>query len=677
MKTVPSTHFHLVRCLVVLAAIALVNACGGGSGGSPANTSATPTNTGGTPAVSANPPAATGNTPSVPTVTITVPVGNNTEPTTGLTNAQAKDMALTLWRNDDLSVHPKGSCAGCHGADFFDLARIGSTDTDLVRRATIDGASPMQANALVQAIKAVRGEMNLPVQNARTFRPLQPGGSVLLPDLTDAPYLTAVKRDVAFAQQLKDLKLLPTLTEGRINSLAQATQARKELLDLAAGTNIAGSNPKLYNMRTLPSGILYPLWSADMFQGAKEGTFNDWTADIAHDPRPETKAAWQALQTAYLANPSNVNFWKMYNQARNMLTVPLFKCTLTQTNAAGATVPSSTCSQSDDFNKNKFLSAMMGQHMMRLQLKGELNTFAKGAIAFSYLDDPTDPAYAEMRTRESFPMLPSPLWEVGDVGRTMLLSANTAGSFKQNLAALGFPQFAQDSIDANRSSDEEETALKLAWFWIGSTFDPSMSRINKSNATRVGEYMLGVLIENRYFNHNALSTLLRLATKSTLPEANAIKKSADTAGSEQPKFLMEYGYAWAYGRATLSDSVWNENKNAVIPAALKNQSNDLYAALMGNGFRMSMYLQMEQLNETTAPKALTAVQLTQLRDEWLSDTINYNAPGNPLRKGAMCSIYQHFKKHSPTSLAADEALMEELRLKVGIATQQWKTADCL
>ncbi|MFM2399403.1 MAG: hypothetical protein RL341_1560, partial [Pseudomonadota bacterium] len=49
--------------------------------------------------------------------------------------------ALTLWRNDDLAKHPKGSCAGCHGADFFDLARIGSTSEDLARRAKIDGAS--------------------------------------------------------------------------------------------------------------------------------------------------------------------------------------------------------------------------------------------------------------------------------------------------------------------------------------------------------------------------------------------------------------------------------------------------------------------------------------------------------------------------------------------------------
>ena len=673
MKTTLPTPLKPLRYLTIVAMVALINACGGGGGGSPADNSAVQAATGGTP-------AATGTTPTVPAVTITAAVGTGTEPTTGLTNAQAKDMALTLWRNDDLSVHPKGSCAGCHGADFFDLARIGSTDTDLVRRATIDGASPKQAQALVQAIKAVRGEMNLPVQNARTFRPLQPGGSVLLPELTDSAepdYLVAVKRDVAFAQQIKTLKLLPSLTEGRIDSLEKAKKAQKELLDLAQGTNDAGSNAQLFNMRTLPSGILYPKWSADVHHGAKEGTFNDWTADIAHDTKDAAnKLEWQALQSAYLANPSNLNFWKMYNEARNKTFVPLFNCTLTDTNdTTGAITPSSTCFKTDDFNKNKFLSALMGQHMMRLDYTGKLNTFAKGAVAFSYLDNPTEEAFSVMKTRENFPMLPSALWEVGDTGRTMLISDNLKGSFKANLASLGFPVFAQNSIDPVRSAVEEEDSIRLAWFWIGATFDPSMSRINKSNATRVGEYMLGTLIENRYFNHNALSTLMRLATKGSLPEANAVKTGATTLRYEQPKFLMEYGYAWAYGRATLTDNVWNENKikGIVIPPELKETSNSLYGALMGNGFRMSMYLQMEQLAETAAPKALTTTQLTQLRDEWLNDSINTNAPGSPLRKGGLCSIYLHFKKHSASSLVEDEALMESLRVSAGVPTQTWKT----
>ncbi len=72
--------------------------------------------------------------------------------------------------------------------------------------------------------------------------------------------------------------------------------------------------------------------------------------------------------------------------------------------------------------------------------------------------------------------------------------------------------------------------------------------------------MVGTLIENRYFNHNVLSTLLRLTTKASLPEANAVKTGNTTLKYEQPKFLMEYGYSWAYVRATLSDGSWNENK---------------------------------------------------------------------------------------------------------------------
>ena len=597
---------------------------------------------------------------------------------TGLTNEQAKAMALTLWRNDDLSVHPKGSCAGCHGADFFDLARIGSSEQDILRRAKLDGASPVQAQALAQAVNAIRSEQKLPATNARTFRPLQPGGSVLLPELTDSAepdYLVAVRRDVAFAQQIKTLKLLPTLTEGRVDSLAKARQAQKELLDLAQGTNLAGNNAQGLNMRSLPSGILYPKWSADLHHGSKEGTFNDWTADIAHDPKDAfNKAEWQKLQNAYLADPSNLNFWKMYNEARNKTFVPLFKCTITDTNATtGAVTPSSTCDKSDDFNKNKFLSALMGQHMMRLQVTGKLDTFAKGAIAFSYLDNPSEEASSVMKSRENFPMLPSALWEVGDTGRTMLISSASVGSFRQNLADLGFPLFAQTSIDASRNAIEEEDAIRLAWFWIGATFDPSMSRINKSNATRVGEYMVGTLIENRYFNHNALSTLLRMTTKGALPEANVVRLGNTSIKYEQPKFLMEYGYAWAYGRATLSDGVWNENKakNIVIPQNLKDQSASLYAALMGNGFRMSMYLQMEQLAQADPVKKLTLIQQTVLREEWLGDRINIYALGKPIIKGGLCAMYLHFKKHSATSLLDDEALLEELRIKAGVPAQTW------
>ena len=574
-----------------------------------------------------------------------------------MTNAQAKDMALTLWRNDDLRLHPKGSCAGCHGADFFDLARIGTTDTDIERRATIDGASPIQAKALVQAIKAVRGEMNLPVQDARSFRPLQPGGSVLLPALTDAPHVVAVKRDIAFGNQLKTL--LPTLMTGNIDSLVKAQKARNELIDLAQGTNSQGSNPNKINMRSLPTGMLYPRWSADFHHGAEEGTFNDWTADIAHDPKPAFKTQWLALQSAYLANPSNENFWKMYFSARDMTTLPL----LGSCSSSGL-----ACAITDDFNKHKFLSAMMGQHLMRLELAGKVDTFAKGAVAFSYLD--TDPTYSYMKANNTpLQFLPSPLWEVGDNARVLLDSESKPGSFKQNLANLGFPAFAQNSIDPNRNAIEEENALRLPWFWIGFTFDPSMSRISKSNATRVGEYMVGSLIENRYFNHHAFTTVMRLATKGSLPEANVQSQNRTTTLAQiTPKYVMEYGYAWAYGRLSLKN-LWNESRTIVVPATLKSESDALFSAITGNGLRMSMYLQADQLDKTGA-HALSAGELSQLKG-WLTDSIN-QTNGNTL-KGTLCPIYQHFKNHHPAAtLPADEAVMEALRAKLGVPNN-WTT----
>jgi mono/diheme cytochrome c family protein len=631
--------------LTALTALALLSGCGGGG------------------STSSNMPPAVNNPPLAAAEA-------------AMTDAQAKASALQLWRNDDLAVHPKGSCAGCHGADFFDLARIGSTEADMLRRAQADGATLLQAQSLVQAVKAARLEHNMPATSARSFRPFQPGGSVLLPDLTDAPHVAAVKRDIAFAKNLK--AVLPTLTGARISNLAMAQQAKQELLDLAQGTNLAGANPNKHTMRSLPSGIEYPRWSADVFHDAqKEGTFNDWTADIAHDPKPERKLEWQALQNAYLAAPNNQNFWKMYVSARNhnpklsaateMTAVPLLgPC-------VALVLDSQKCAgETDEFNKNKFLSALIGQHMMRLQLiPGELEKFAQGAVAFSYLDAP---AYDGLKTqRVVLNMLPSPMWEIGDSARSMIeVSTDPVtklqNTFKASLRDLGFPTFAQGSVDADRLAALERDDLMLSWFWLGSTFDLSMARISKSNATRVGEYMVGILNQRNYYHHNTLSTLLRLVTKGSLPEANVVQ-SGNTLVQLTPKFLMDYAYFWGYGRATLKDTNnrWNEDvkKGTLLDAALKKESTDLYGVFAGNGFRMSLYLQMEQLNKTGADALTDSAaisnpgQLQQLRDEWL------------VKNKGLDAMHEHFAEHHKATLVADDALLNALMTKLGLPNKVW------
>jgi hypothetical protein len=566
-----------------------------------------------------------------------------------MTDAQAKDIALRLWRNDDLRQHPKGSCAGCHGADFFDLARIGSSDADLARRAQIDGATSEQAQALVQAVRAMRAEFQLPVTNARQFRPFQPGGSQLLPDLTDSEQIANIKRDIAFAKQLESL--LPTLFGERITTLAQAKQAEKELLDLATGTNAGGANTQRLNLRSLPTGVQYPLWSADLHHGAKEGTFNDWIADIAHDPKPEHKTEWLALQDAYLQNPSNDNFWRMYNAARTMTQLPLLgNCTFVGAVQNG----NLKCEATDDFNKHKFLSAMKGQHMLRLQARGQLDTFLRGSLAFSYLDGGSV-------TSSILPLLPADMWEIGDRGRVMLESSQQAASFKSNLAALGYPQFAQDSIDPQRSAGAEQTALRKAWFWIGFTLDPSFSRIHGSNATKSGEYMVGTLVEERMFNHMHFSALMRLVTKGNLQEANMKRVNrVSTAQPDAVRFLANYSYATAYGRVQIK---WNESRNLTFDSQLKAEAEALFAKLAGNGFRMSLLLQTDALDTGK----LSAADRTQLIDI-MSNSIN-STNGNTIY-GLAYNMHDHFEAYHSATQAQDEAMVKALLSKLGITAPQ-------
>jgi hypothetical protein len=126
---------------------------------------------------------------------------------------------------------------------------------------------------------------------------------------------------------------------------------------------------------------------------------------------------------------------------------------------------------------------------------------------------------------------------------------------------VGFPEFAQNSIDPTKAATQEERDLRLAWFWSGMTFDSSFDRIGKSNATRVGEYMGGTLGEERMVNHMMFSTLTRLVSKGFLQDANVVHlNNATKVSNIVPKFIMEYGYAWEYNR-TVADNLWNEDKN--------------------------------------------------------------------------------------------------------------------
>ncbi len=489
-------------------------------------------------------------------------------------DSQNERLAKDVWRKPRL----KGSCQGCHGPDWFDLARMGSSDATVVRRAIDDGATAAEATILLGQVKAMRVKMRLPGTVATSFRPLQPGGAAI-------SGASPLERDIAFGRQLE--RLLPTLMGARINSLEQAQKAKDELLAI--------------DVRKLPVGIDYPLWSSDAFNGPVAATLNDWVADIAREPTAEVPSRWFAAQDAYLANPTDqglVGLLALVDTSTRLLD--------------GQKLDGSFL----EFELHKYKSQLIVSHVLRMQALGQPSLLEQSRTAFSKLS-----------TREVLPG--ASLWEVGDKMRAVRSAAHNMGlGFDQQppgngLMALGAPAFVADSISKDRNMFEFQHELRLPWLWIGFTMDPGLQRTSGSNSTKSAEYLIETLIRNRMFVHNSFLNQYRLVAKGFLEDAWTPNK--------RTAFQMDYGYFVGYGREILK---WNESRTVTFPTELKRAQAELFHRLTANGFRMSMYLYMDALRK--GGKKMN---------------------GTP----AYGPMESHFLNYQPASYAADKLLMDELK----------------
>lgn len=522
------------------------------------------------------------------------------------------DAALAIWRKP----REKDSCAACHGPDFIDLAQIGTTDTDLVRRAIIDGASPAEAQTLLTAIKSMRSRYAIEPRDPRTFRPFQPGGAVL-------PGATSIERDAAFGDELT--QRLPTIAGTvPIQTLADARRARDELLAI--------------DFDHLQLGIAFPRWSADIAHGAAEGTMDDWIADLPRVPRPEMAAAWTALQDNYLRDPSDFNFWKLYFAADEM----------TMGFAGVAPVDPADIRKSHDLSLVKYRSALIGQHLLRTQALRRRG-FVRGQTAFSYLA--TDPAFSVPFAREAVTLrtgdrleefLPNPMWEVGDFKRRdHSPSALTLGQpgnigsqdrLGDQLRLLGYPRFVIDSVDADRTVEQEDDEVQLSWFMVGLRFDPGLLRTHPSNSTKVGEYLHLQLWKRDYFVHRAFTQFLRMVVRSYGPNATI---------KPPPPFRLKFHYFSAYNRAM--PTRWNSDPTNKVGPAIKAHQLDVYKRITANLFRMSLLLHEEALDS-----GVIAPYGTATKDD-----------------GDFAPIIAFFNYAALPGRAADDALIRRVAAKAG------------
>jgi hypothetical protein len=402
---------------------ATLAACGGGGGGEGGSPAAAPV---AAPAPAAAASAATGSGASIGSFPLAE-------------RDRALSDGLRIWRQQRIDINGvnKGACASCHSSDGIELALWAFNDTDVVRRAHIDGVSVDEQLLLVKYFAALRQRDGVTrLRDVASDRPFQPTGQWYTGSLN--------QRDLQFGEQTL-AAALPTLMGAPVQTLAQAQAVLAEL---------RASNPL-----RLKIGIELPHISFDCARGAAECSMNDWMSDLPRFPRPERETEWFALNDRYIANPTDAALRELLVAVDTMTTPWLNPGELT-TGPAG------------NLGTLKFKSMQVLQHLLRRQQRGLFRP-----------EDDLNPMVAVNgpgAERANFPFV------VGDI------VFNKFGPVLNRASQL--PVFVRKSLGETAAQpltdadvEAQKAAMAMPWWWAGFMFDPGLSTGTS------GEYFVGTL----------------------------------------------------------------------------------------------------------------------------------------------------------------------------------------
>jgi hypothetical protein len=300
------------------------------------------------------------------------------------------------------------ACAGCHSPDGFELARFDIADDAFRRRDALHGGLPNadSAGRILDMIRALREHYGMSdVLDPAGDRPLQPSGQFIA---------GATSRERDFNTTLLTFApAMPTLFNGRVDSVLKAVQARDEVL--------------AFDLRAERVGVPFPLVS-------DPGHMNDWVSELPRVPKPGSEARWYALHDAYLADPSEANLWAIY----------------------GAVEPHTIDVSSPNANSfaiAKYRSLLLGQHLLREAALGRSDMAGRRPAVFLQI-----PGDAGARTRVN-----SPAFVVGSHAHR---DRPRAGDLPAAVdAGLSTPL------------EQQLDGMMLPWWFMAWTFNPGLSDV--------------------------------------------------------------------------------------------------------------------------------------------------------------------------------------------------------
>ncbi len=258
--------------------------------------------------------------------------------------ADVRTTGLRAWREpDELGA----SCADCHGFDGLDLAVLGLTDADFRRRG-VDHVPPESVEAIVDLVHLLREEMSITAPCSLEWRVFQPGGETIAGD-------TVLERELAFGESLQEMGFAIASDE----PIQTAEDALRVYSELAHAP-----------IRHMPIPVPLPRWSDDHARGAQYRNINDWVTDHGIIAREGQRDAWYALHDAYLADPSEENLFATIRGIEELMEPLPLREHQTITRFI------------NKLNDERYITALLAQHLFRMELTGGEGWNEFGPVAF-------------------------------------------------------------------------------------------------------------------------------------------------------------------------------------------------------------------------------------------------------------------------------------------------------